>query len=145
MLSGYLPFYSPIYEEVVEQTKLCNVTLRNSNWSNVSKPAKELIEGLLTFNESKMWINKIIHHGWIKDLQNLKQFNGMNKRPNKMKFFMSFKSLSQNENNPNIYNLFSVYFLTKINVLRDILFYERLLSKPSNKDERNSRINIYLK
>jgi serine/threonine protein kinase len=51
MLSGYLPFYSPIYEEIVEQTKLCNISLRNFHWSNISKPAKNLVLGLLTFQK----------------------------------------------------------------------------------------------
>jgi serine/threonine protein kinase len=36
MLCGNLPFNSPIYEEIVEQTKECNVSLKNAHWSNIS-------------------------------------------------------------------------------------------------------------
>ena len=36
MLCGHLPFYSPIAEDIREQTLECDISFKNAHWMNVS-------------------------------------------------------------------------------------------------------------
>lgn len=37
MLCGSLPFFSSFLEEIIEQTRQCNIVLKNAHWNNVSE------------------------------------------------------------------------------------------------------------
>ncbi len=61
---------------------MCNIRLCNCHWSNVSKPAKDLIEGLLTFKEERLTLKQVLDHEWLKNIENLKQYDGINRKKN---------------------------------------------------------------
>lgn len=51
MLCGTLPFFSTFLEEIIEQTRACNIVLKNAHWNNISEDAKDLVYKMITFKE----------------------------------------------------------------------------------------------
>lgn len=80
MLCGFLPFHSNFYEEIVEMTKSCSVSLTNLHWSNVSDSAKDLIYKVLTFKEERITTKQVHDHEWLQDIDKLKAYEGRNKK-----------------------------------------------------------------
>jgi hypothetical protein len=51
-----------------------------NHWSNVSENAKDLIYRILTFADERITTKQILEHPWMKDIEQLKAYNGSNKK-----------------------------------------------------------------
>jgi hypothetical protein len=80
MLCGSLPFFSSFLEEIIEQTRQCNIVLKNAHWSNVSIDGKDLIYKMITFKEDRISLKNLIEHPWLQNIEELTKYNKMNKK-----------------------------------------------------------------
>ena len=73
LLCGYLPFYDQHSErEIARQTIQDPVPFDSIIWSNLSKEAKEFVNGLLKKNpEERLTITQVLEHPWIKKFSNI--------------------------------------------------------------------------
>jgi len=72
LLSGRMPFYGRSDVETLRRTALGQYSFPEREWANISEDAKSLVKGLLQLNPAKrLTAEAALHHGWLKQLENL--------------------------------------------------------------------------
>ena len=66
LLGGYPPFDGQNDEEILEKVKKSNYSFKNQVWNNISKEAKELIQGLLAPSVSRLTAHDALASSWIR-------------------------------------------------------------------------------
>jgi calcium-dependent protein kinase len=80
LLAGYPPFDGQNDEEILEKVKKSNYSFKNQVWNNISKEAKDLIQGLLAPSINRLSAHDALASPWIKQNLQRQQFGDEVKR-----------------------------------------------------------------